>query len=90
MNHSQSHLDIPVSAEVQELLEEAARLCGESSINSFMLKAATDKARKIIDRENILELSDRDTEKMAQALNEPCHPNNELLKASNMYRKKSQ
>ena len=49
-----------VDIATQELLSQASAIAGMSSINSFVLSAAIEKARTIIEREQSLKLSQRD------------------------------
>ena len=57
-----------VTPQIQELLARAAAISGVSSINSFILSAAVDKAKDIIEKESILDLSQRDTMLFLEAL----------------------
>src|SRR5690606_29478570 len=50
-------ITIRVDAETQDLLTKAAALAGMSSLNSFVLNAAIEKARQVIEREQVLKLS---------------------------------
>ena len=57
-----------VTPQIQELLARAAAISGVSSINSFILSAAVDRAKDIIEKESILNLSQRDTVLFLEAL----------------------
>jgi uncharacterized protein (DUF1778 family) len=48
-----------VDAETQDLLAQAAAIAGMTSINSFVLNAAIDKAKQIMERERALKLSNK-------------------------------
>src|SRR5690606_41438012 len=48
--------DLRVDAETQDLLTKAAALAGMSSLNSFVLNAAIEKAKQVIEREQVLKL----------------------------------
>jgi len=65
-----------VDTDTQELLSRAAASAGMSSINSFVLSAAIEKARSILSQEVSLKLSQRDAMALASALDEPAksHP----------------
>lgn len=65
-----------VDAETQNLLSQAAAITGVSSINSFVLSAAVEKAKQIIEREQALKLSQRDAMLLMDALDNPAtvHP----------------
>ena len=79
-----------VNADTQALLSQAAGLVGMSSINSFALSAAIEKAKKIIERERSLKLSQRDAVMLVQALDAPAIPNARLQQTSLCYKDKSQ
>ena len=49
-----------IDTETRELLAQAAAIIGVSSINSFVLSAAIEKARQIMDREQSIKLSQQD------------------------------
>lgn len=65
-----------VDADTHELLTQAAALAGMSSINSFVLSAAVEKAKQIIEREQTLKLSRDDAMLLIAALDQPAtaHP----------------
>ena len=79
-----------VDADTQELLNQAAALVGMSSINSFVLSAAIEKAKDIMERERLLKLSRRDMLKLVEALDAPAKPNVRLQKAAHRYKGKTQ
>ncbi len=49
-----------VDVDTQELLAQAAAIVGMSNINSFVLSAAIEKAKQILERERSLKISQRD------------------------------
>ena len=71
MNANTPRITARVDYDTQELLSKAAALVGISSINSFVLTAAIEKAKNIIQKENTLKLSHRDAMLLAKALDEP-------------------
>jgi len=79
-----------VDTDTQELLSQAAALAGMSSINSFVLSAAIEKAKKIMERERSLKLSQRDALMLVEALDTPSKPNARLQQASRRYKDKTQ
>lgn len=79
-----------IDTETQELLLQAAAIAGISSINSFVLSAAVEKAKKIIDREQSLKLSQRDAIMLVKALDSPAKNNTRLQQAAQSYSNKSQ
>lgn len=79
-----------VDSETQELLSQAAAISGMSSINSFVLSAAVEKAKTIIERERALQLSKQDSMTLMSALDQPAKPNAKLQKAASRYLDKTQ
>jgi len=85
MTLSSPRITARVSVDVQELLAKAAALSGISSINSFVLNAAIEKANKIMKHEASLKLSKRDAELFIEALEQPVIANKNLTDAFNAY-----
>ncbi|MFG5054219.1 DUF1778 domain-containing protein, partial [Vibrio cholerae] len=67
-----------VDVDTQDLLTKAAALAGMSSINSFVLNAATEKAKQVIEREQALKLSQADAVLLMEALDNPAVANAKL------------
>ncbi|WOG26788.1 DUF1778 domain-containing protein [Endozoicomonas sp. 8E] len=76
-----------IDTDTKELLAEAAAIIGVSSINSFVLSAAIEKARQIMDRERSLKLSQQDALLLVQALDKALKPNPRLKQADQRYKK---
>ena len=89
MNANSPRITARVDIDTQELLSKAAALIGMSSINSFVLSAAIEKAKKIIQKENALKLSYRDTMLFVDALDSP-KVNPRLEQAIQNYENKTQ
>ncbi len=79
-----------VDADTQDLLTKAAALAGMSSINSFVLNAAIEKANQVIEREQALKLSQADAVLLMDALDNPAVANEKLKRASARYKNKTQ
>lgn len=75
-----------VDVETQELLIQAAAIAGMPSINSFVLSAAIEKAKKIMLREASLKLSQRDAMTLINALDAPAKSHSRLQQAAEDYR----
>jgi len=75
-----------VSEDTQALLSKAAALTGISSINSFVLSAAIEKATKIMEREETLALSKQDALLFVEALDKPAEANKKLSEAFESYK----
>jgi uncharacterized protein (DUF1778 family) len=75
-----------IKPDTQALLTRAAALSGVSSINAFVLNAAIEKAKQLVEREQILELSQRDAQTLAKALDAPAQVHTRLHEAGERYR----
>lgn len=79
-----------VDVDTQDLLAKAAALAGMSSINSFVLNAAIEKAKQVIEHEQALKLSQADAVLLMEALDNPAVVNAKLKLASERYESKTQ
>ena len=79
-----------VDVDTQDLLAKAAALSGVSSINSFVLNAAIEKAKQVIEHEQTLKLSQADAMLLMEALDKPARVNTKLKLASERYVYKTQ
>jgi len=89
MNATLPRITARVDNETQELLAKAAALAGMSSINSFVLSAAIEKAQLVIDRDLTLKLSERDALRLAEALDRPAEVHPKLKAAAQRYQQQS-
>lgn len=69
-----------ISEEVKLLLTQAAELSG-ATLNQFLVQAALEKAQRMIEQENIIRLSLRDSAWFFDLLDNPQQPNAKLLQA---------
>ena len=65
-------------------------LSGVSSIDSFVLSAAIEKAKQVIEHEQTLKLSQADAILLMEGLNTPARENTKLKLASERYECKTQ
>jgi uncharacterized protein (DUF1778 family) len=79
-----------IDLDTQKLLSQAAAIIGISSINSFVLNAAIEKANKIMEHEHSLKLSQRDAMMLVNALDVPAKANLRLQQAAKRYKSKKQ
>ncbi|WP_133179194.1 DUF1778 domain-containing protein [Shewanella decolorationis] len=79
-----------VDVDTQDLLTKAAAIAGMSSINSFVLNAAIEKAKQVIEREQTLKLNQADAVLLMEALDKPAVVNTKLKLASERYERKTQ
>lgn len=77
-----------VDIETQDLLTKATAISGMSSINSFVISAAIEKAKKVIEHEQTLKLSQVDATLLMNALYRPALQNSKLKAAATRYGKK--
>jgi len=69
-----------IPQQIKETLEQAAILSG-STLNQFIVGAALKEAQQLLEAERIIELSERDAEKVFSLLENPTAAN-ERLKAA--------
>ncbi len=79
-----------VDVDTQDLLAKAAAIAGMSSINSFVLSAAIEKAKQVIEREQVIKLSQADAMFLMEALDRSAISNSKLKAASERYERKAQ
>ena len=79
-----------VDMDTQALLSQAAALIGMSSINAFVVSAAIEKAKKIMESERLLKLNERDAMFLVNALDAPVEINLRLRQAASRYDSKNQ
>ncbi len=89
MTVSSPRITARVSEETQTLLSRAAALSGISSINSFVLSSAIEKATKIIEQEKALNLTQDDTSLFLDALEKPTVSHKRLSEAHAIYENKT-
>ena len=69
-----------VPAELRETLEQAAQLQG-ATLNQFVVQSAFQAAQRIVERETLIRLSQRDAQKVFSLLDHPPKPNARLKEA---------
>ncbi|MFO1374117.1 MAG: DUF1778 domain-containing protein [Agitococcus sp.] len=79
-----------VDIDTQQLLSQAAAISGIASINSFVLNAAIEKAKQIIEQEQVLRLTEKDAMLLMDALDRPPRANHHLKAAAARYQARSQ
>jgi uncharacterized protein (DUF1778 family) len=77
---SRARVSVRVPRNVQARLDEAAELVG-ATVNQFVLQAAVKEADQIIERERVIRLSRRDTERLLELLDHQPPPNSALKRA---------
>ncbi len=69
-----------VSDGVRDTLEQAAELLG-ATVNQFVVQTAYLEAQRVIERESIIRLSQKDAQKVLALLDKPPKPNQRLQDA---------
>jgi uncharacterized protein (DUF1778 family) len=69
-----------VSDNVRQTLEQAAELLG-ATVNQFVVQTAYQEAQRVIERESVIRLSQKDARKILSLLDNPPQPNKRLKDA---------
>ncbi|GEM80826.1 type II toxin-antitoxin system TacA family antitoxin [Vibrio superstes] len=83
-------ITVQVDVDTQNFLTKAAAVAGMPSINAFVLSAAIEKAKQVIEREQALKLSQANAMLLMDALDRPAKSNAKLKAASDRYENKIQ
>lgn len=86
MNIDRGRITARVPTAVMDTLQEAADLTG-ATLNQFLVQAALEKAKQIIDREHTIELTRRDAAALLTLLESPVPPNPALTRAFERHKK---
>ena len=89
MTASLPRITTRVDEDTQALLLEAAAIAGISSINSFVLNAAIEKAKTLINDQHTLKLSVYDAKLLLDALDNTPEPNVHLMNAVKKYKQQA-
>jgi len=76
-----------VDERVYETLTRAAALVG-STVNQFLVQSALERAQSVIEEQDILRLSAKDSERFFHAIENPPPPNEKLLAAFRAHRER--
>ena len=74
-----------VSDSVRDTLEQAAELLG-ATVNQFVVQTAYVEAQRLIERESVIRLSQKDAHKILALLDKPPKPNKRLKDAVKIYK----
>lgn len=74
-----------VSDSVRDTLEQAAELLG-ATVNQFVVQTAYVEAQRVIERESVIRLSQKDARKILALLDNPPKPNKRLKDAVKSYK----
>jgi len=78
-------IEARLSPEAKQLIEEAARLRG-NSMSDFLVNAAQEAARQTVREHRVITMSSRDSRAFVQAILNPPEPNDALRDAVRHYR----
>jgi uncharacterized protein (DUF1778 family) len=69
-----------VTGSVRATLEQAAELLG-STVNQFVVQTAYQEAQRVVERESVIRLSQKDARRVLSLLDNPPRPNKRLKDA---------
>jgi uncharacterized protein (DUF1778 family) len=85
MEESRTRITARVSENVRVTLEQAAQLLG-ATVNQFVVQSAYEEAQRVIERESVIRLSQRDARKILSLLDNPPKPNKSLANAVRVFK----
>ena len=74
-----------VSDSMRDTLEQAAELLG-ATVNQFVVQSAYVEAQRVIERESLIHLSQKDAQKVLSLLDNPPKPNKRLKDAVKIFK----
>jgi uncharacterized protein (DUF1778 family) len=83
----EARLDVRLSKQLKELIQEAAELTGQS-LTDFAVSTLTETARRIVQQNSMTVLSNRDRDVFLTLLDADDPPNEALRKAAKRFRKR--
>jgi uncharacterized protein (DUF1778 family) len=81
---SRKRISARVPESVHELLSRAAASVG-ATVNQFVLQTALEEAHRILERETVIQLKQRDAEFILALLDKPPKPNRRLREAMKLF-----
>jgi uncharacterized protein (DUF1778 family) len=80
IEESRKRITARVSDNVRVTLEQAAELLG-ATVNQFVVQTAYQEAQRVVERESVIRLSQKDARKVLALLDNPPKPNQRLKEA---------
>jgi uncharacterized protein (DUF1778 family) len=80
MEEPRKRITARVSENVRVTLEQAAEILG-ATVNQFVVQTAYQEAQRVIERESVIRLSQKDARKVLSLLDHPPKPNKRLKDA---------
>jgi uncharacterized protein (DUF1778 family) len=85
LDQPRTRITARVSDNVRDTLEQAAELLG-ATVNQFVVQTAYMEAQRVIERESVIRLSQKDAHKILALLDHPPKPNKRLKDAIERYK----
>jgi uncharacterized protein (DUF1778 family) len=85
MEKPRKRITARVSDQVRVTLEQAAELLG-ATVNQFVVQTAYEEAQRVIERESVIRLSQKDARKVLSLLDNPPKPNKRLRDAAKQFK----
>jgi uncharacterized protein (DUF1778 family) len=85
VEEQRSRITARVPDNMRTVLEQAAELTG-STVNQFVVQTAYHEARRLIERESLIHLSQKDARKVLSLLDHPSKPNKRLKDAVKQFK----
>jgi len=85
LTEKSEHISTVIPIRIYNTLKQASEIMGET-LNHFLVQAAFEKAKSVIDDERVISLSVRDAEKFFQATDNPPQASEKLTEAMKAYK----
>jgi uncharacterized protein (DUF1778 family) len=83
---AKARFDARLTVVQKRVIEEAARIKGFKSVSEFVIQTTMDAATIIIERHHAILVSENDKEIFFKALLNPPKPNDDLMRAAELYK----
>jgi uncharacterized protein (DUF1778 family) len=81
----EEHISTVVPIHIYQTLALASEIQGET-LKHFLIQAAFEKAKMIIEQERVITVSTQDANTFFQAIDDPPHPSKKLINAIQAYK----
>jgi uncharacterized protein (DUF1778 family) len=85
MEEPRKRITARVSDKVRVTLEQAAELLG-ATVNQFVVQTAYEEAQRVVERESVIRLSQKDARRVLSLLDNPPKPNKRLKDAVKVFK----
>lgn len=83
-SRKEERLDVRLRKDSKQLIAEAAAL-SHQTLSEFVVSVALERSQEVIERANVISLSQQQASQFLDALASPPSPNDKLLKAAEQY-----